>query len=88
MTREQLIATMSYEEFLYWQALYNIRPWGEDVKDLRSATVAAVTHNSGWTKEKRSPKDFLPYSRNKHSENKSSNMADKLKAWQAMYQKR
>jgi homoserine trans-succinylase len=87
MTRKQLIETMDYEEFLYWQSLYNIRPWGEDIKDLRSAIVASASHNAGFTKDKLEPKHFMPYRRDKYKGN-NKGMADKLKAWQAMYNKR
>jgi hypothetical protein len=82
MTVRELKERMDYEELLYWLALYNIRPFGDDADDLRAGIVSATVYNSSMgTKGGKKPLDFMPYlDRYK----KPTTLLDKFKAWAKM----
>lgn len=81
-----MIKNMDYEEFLYWQAMYFIRPFGDDTEDLRAAIVCSTIHNNAMGQTKgRSPSSYLPYKRKK---DKEPTMMQKVKLWQQQYQQK
>ncbi len=50
---------MSYREFLAWQKFMEIRPFGDDVIDLRFGQIAAIMHNA-W-RDKQAPRTAGDY---------------------------
>jgi hypothetical protein len=61
-TVEELLDTMSGEEFMGWCAFYHLEPWGYEAANWRMAVVAATTANYSNRKLKKplKPSDFLP----------------------------
>lgn len=53
---------MSSEEWTYWQAYYQLDPWGEERADYRIAVLDALFANAwrGKNSRKFEPKDFMP----------------------------
>lgn len=53
---------MSWEDFRWWLAYYEVEPWGEERDDLRAGVVASAVYNvnrSKRTDKVWNPSDFL-----------------------------
>ena len=62
-TLKQII---THKDYLAWQELWAIDPWGEDRADLRVAINTCATL-APWSKQGRSPRpaQFMPYTKSK-----------------------
>jgi hypothetical protein len=65
-TRDELMRSISSEEFTYWIEMYRREPWGDRIADLRMGTLAALTANLNRDTKRRKepyvPADFAPWS--------------------------
>lgn len=60
-TVEEVLGTMSADEFDGWCTLYALEPWGWHADNWRmSVTAATVANYSGRVKKRVKPSDFLP----------------------------
>lgn len=58
---DAFLAGLSARQYLEWQAMYAMEPWGDLRADLQHGIVAAATANfSGRSKRTFGAKDFMP----------------------------
>jgi hypothetical protein len=63
-SRHALKRLLTHRDYLDWQALYRVDPWGEDRADLRAGIIASAAI-SPYAKKGQTPRpvDFMPYAK-------------------------
>lgn len=76
-----MLSEITYEQFLEWQAYYELEPFGEKRADWRNGVAISTILNVGWgVRPKMKPNDFI-MDLTKTDEQKAKEAADNFDAF-------